>query len=202
MPYIFIYLLICIILGGISCFIGKKMLYWVLGISAFSIGFVICLDQFGSDTTGLVIGLVVGVVCVILLKIFYRVGMFVLGAFAGFALGTLIAGFLSDQILAFQWLVPVLGAIIVGACAVKWFETLVIAITAFLGSFVISTCICFVGVNITSLAEYIYADGSLATIVNLSKYLFMDFALEYAMVILIGTVVLSVVGIIAQMRRR
>jgi hypothetical protein len=30
----------------------------------------------------------------------------------------------------------------------------------------------------------------------------MDFALEYAMVILIGTVVLSVIGIVAQMRRR
>jgi hypothetical protein len=128
--------------------------------------------------------------------------MFVLGAFAGFALGTLVVGFLPEEVSQFQWLVPIVGAILVGACAVKWFETLVIVITAFLGSFAISTCICFVGVNITSLAEYIYADGSLATIVNLSKYLFMDFALEYAMIILIGTIVLSVIGIIAQMRRR
>lgn len=202
MPYIFIYLLICIVLGGVSCFYGKKLLYWILGICTFSLGFVVCLDQFGSDTTGLLIGLVVGIVCVILLRIFYRVGTFVLGAMAGFALGTLGLGFLPEEVLVYQWIIPLLCAIVVGFCTVKWFEVLVMAVTAFLGSFIIITSVCFVGVNITSLAEYIYADGSLATIVNLSKYLFLDFALEYSMIILIGTAVLSVIGIFYQLRRK
>ena len=201
MTYLYIYLLICIVLGAASCFYGKKLVYLIFGISAFAVGFIICLDNVGSDSTGIIIASIVGIICVLLLRFFYRAGLFVLGGFIGYLMGILLLGILPDAILQYQWVVLFVCMVAMGFSMAKWFELLVAVATSFLGGFVIATTICFSIMNLGNLAEYVYADGSLSTITHLSEYLFGEFTFYFAIPILFCTIILAVIGTLYQKKR-
>lgn len=201
MTYLYIYLLMCIALGAVTCFYGKKLVYLIFSICAFGIGFIICLDNVGNDSTGIIISIVVGIICILLLRFFYRAGLFVLGGFVGYVFGVLLLGILPNSIEQYQWVVLFACIIVMGFSMAKWFELLVVAVTAFLGGYMMISTVCFTVMNYKNLAEYIYADGSIPTIAYLSGYLFSDFALHYATPILFGAILFTVIGTLYQKKR-
>lgn len=201
MTYLYIYLLICIVLGVVTCFYGKKLVYLIFSICAFGIGFIVCVDNIGSDSTGIIIAMVVGVICVLLLRFFYRAGLFVLGGVVGYLLGTLLLGIAPNSLEQYQWVILFVCIVGMGFSMAKWFEFLVVVVTSFLGGFIVVSTACFTVMNFGNLVAYIYADGSLTTIAQLSKYLFGDFAYEFATPILFGTIIFAVIGTISQKKR-
>ena len=201
MTYLYIYLLICIILGLASCFYGKKLVYLIFAISVFAIGFILCLDNVDSDSTGIIIASIVGIICVLLLRFFYRAGLFVLGGFVGYLIGVLLLGILPDSVSQYQWVILFICIVAMGFSMAKWFELLVVAATAFLGGFIITATASFTVMNLGNLVAYVYADGSLSTIAHLSRYLFGNFAFHFATPILFGTIILAVIGTLYQKKR-
>lgn len=201
MTYLYIYLLMCIVLGVATCFYGKKLVYLLFALFAFGIGFIVCLENLGNDSTGIIISIVVGIICILLLRFFYRAGLFVLGGLVGYLIGVLLLGILPDSASQYQWVVLFVCIVAMGFSMAKWFELLVVAATAFLGGFIIVATASFTVMNLGNLVEYVYADGSITTMAHLSEYLFGKFAFYFATPILFGTIIFAVIGTLYQKKR-
>jgi len=198
MGWIFAYLGANVLVGLLACFYGKKMYYPLLALAAFLCAFMICVAQFGFDTKGLLIALAVGLLAGVLAKVFYKLGVFLVGLLGGAVIGLLLAGVLqlSGWMRVLVILVP---AVVVGVCALNWCNLFIMLSTAFSGAAAVATSLCMAVLEFGKLGSFAQADG-LTAVQNLSDHMNNVFVPQHALLLLVITAVLGFVGFMYQHR--
>ncbi|UCG43497.1 MAG: DUF4203 domain-containing protein [candidate division WOR-3 bacterium] len=125
-----------ILVGGIVCFFGYRVLRAALGIAGFIVGAVlaasgVALIPSSTQVWVLVAALVGGIVGAVLAALLYKVGVFLLGA----AAGALVAGLVVTALgLAASWWVLGIGAVAGGILGLVLQKRIVSILTAFVGA--------------------------------------------------------------------
>ena len=135
----FIFMLLTLLFGILSCFWGYRAFKIVLGIVGFAIGayFGASVGAFfagGYGLLSLITGLVGGLLGAALVTVVYYVGIFLLGALCGWILYTMVAGAAG---YGPQIVLLVVLALIGGILALFFQKFLIIVSTAFIGSWCI-----------------------------------------------------------------
>lgn len=194
MTGIFLYLLCSLLLGGIICFYGKKLYFLVLPVFLCLGSVVFFSTRFGSTGKWLGIGLVVGIVLALLARFIYKLGVFMLGAVAGFMIGILITNFLPNSMQNYSWIICIVSSLIIALLSVSWCDVFIMLSTALSGAKIIAGSICFLGVNLTSLTQFFYGDSIIGTMAHLGEYINSDFSSNHSMIIFITTIILFFFG--------
>ncbi len=194
MTGIFIYLLCSLLLGGIICFYGKKLYFLVLPVFLCLGSVVFFSTRFGSTGKWLGIGLVVGIVLALLARFIYKLGVFMLGAVAGFMIGILITNFLPHNADTYSWIICIISSLIIAILSVKWCDFFIMISTALSGAQMMASSICFLAFNLTNLMQYIHVNSMISTMTSLGEYINGEFNQQYSMIILIATALLFFLG--------
>jgi hypothetical protein len=125
-----------ILVGGIVCFFGYRVLRTALGIVGFAAGAVlaasgVAMIPSSTQVWVLIAALVGGIVGAVLSALLYQVGVFLLGA----AAGALVAGLVVTALgLAATWWMLGIGAIAGGILGLVLQKRIVSILTAFIGA--------------------------------------------------------------------
>lgn len=144
---------------------------------------------------------IAGLVAAVLARVFYKVGVFLLGGMLGCVLSIFAVSFLPSAAVQYGWIVILLLTLIGGVCAVKWCDFFIMASTSFNGAFAIAAPICFLLVEFGNLQNYIYADGAFATMTNLNQYINNEFSTENGILVFLVTLIIAVCGFYFQFTR-
>jgi hypothetical protein len=124
-----------LIAGFVVCFFGYRLLRFTLGLAGFCVGLALGLAVAGlitgiSQVVTIIIGIVCGILGAVIASLFYKLGVFLLGAGAG----ALLAGIV---VVAAGWhhpvLIRVLAAIAGGILTLILERPLVSTLSAFAG---------------------------------------------------------------------
>lgn len=195
MGAIVLYLAITILIGCVFSFFGNKLYFPIIMGSAFVGSILVSIDKFGMTSKGLLMGAIVGFIFALLSKFIYKVGVFLLGGLGGFAIGSLLYPFLPQGMADFKWMFIFLVALIFAICAVVWCDLFIILSTASTGASIIAPAICFLALKITKLSQFIYADGTLATVTHLGDFLHGQFIEQNSFLIMVVSIMLFFVGV-------
>jgi hypothetical protein len=137
-------LILSLVLGLAFAFAGYRLFLALLPIWGFFAGFILGTDAmaalFGSgfmaEVLGIVVGLVVAVVFAVLSYLFFYIGVAIVAAVAGYALGVWLMSLigLGDGFLAFLVGVVVAIALIIGVFALRLPKVFIILLTAMGGA--------------------------------------------------------------------
>lgn len=198
MTTIIIYLIACVLFGAISCFFGRRLYFPIMMLTVFFGIVTLSFSIFEVTTKVAVVTIIVALICALLAKAIYKLGVFLMGCLLGAGLGVFIAFLLPQSAEDWRKYIIIAFTLLIGFCAIKWCDVLIMAATAYNGAKVMATPLYFVAVEFRNLESYVLpGDGSTA-ITNLSQYLNGDFAINNAHTLLIITLVIAVIGFIYQ----
>jgi hypothetical protein len=132
--------ILSIVAGIIICFWGYRIFKVALGIAGFIAGAVLFFN-FGSIYTANMIVLVIlavfgGLIGASLSVAFYFIGLFLLGALAGWQLGFMIAAALNTEFLI---VIPIIAALAAGVIACFLQKPVIVLSTALIGAWGVVT---------------------------------------------------------------
>lgn len=177
-----------IIAGAIICFWGYRLFKVVLGIAGFIAGAVL-FYHFGAQYTANMVVLVIlaifgGMIGASLSMAFYYVGLFLLGALAGWQLGFLIATVVNIELVI---IIPVAAAIIAGILACFFQKPIIIVATALIGAW-----------SVVTGGFYFFGTGIIPTDLFRDPFMLIESLRETNPVVILAWIVLSIAGIIFQ----
>jgi MFS family permease len=181
-----------IIVGIIVCFWGYRLFKVVLGIAGFIAGAVL-FYYFGAQYTERMIVLVIltifgGLIGASLSLAFYYVGLFLLGALAGWQLGFLIATAINIE---FVIIIPIIAAIIAGFLACFFQKPVIIIATALIGAW-----------SVVTGGFYFFGTGIIPTDLFRDPFMLVESLRETNPVVILAWIVLSIAGMIFQFSSR
>ncbi len=195
---IFIYIAACILLGGISCFFGKKLFFPVLTLTILICVISYSFSIFEVSWKVFIVAALIGIIAALLAKALYRLGIFLIGAALGGGLGITLASFLPASMEQYDWVLTLVLAILFGICAEKWCSLFIMIATAYNGAAIIAAPVCFLFMEFSKLSSYVSSDGILSTMTNLNQYISGEFTSQSASYILIGTIIIALIGFVYQ----
>lgn len=200
MAGVIIYIVISMLFGVISCFLGKKLYFPIMMLTVFLAVVAISFSFFEVTATNAAITVVVGALAALLARFIYKLGVFLLGCLLGANLGNYLALMLPESSGNYHTYFIIAIALIVGICALKWCDILIMAATAYNGAGIMAVPLYFLVVEFRQLENYAISADMNLTVLNLSQYLSGDFAAQNAQELMIITVVIAVIGFICQYR--
>ena len=202
MEFVIVYLLVNVIAGAFACFFGKKLFYVVLGLLVFLGVFNVALSSTDASPLSLVIGAVLGVAAALLSKYVYRAGVFLVGFFAGAALGFVVTMLLPGDAANYLWVIMIVAGLLLGLAAARWSDLAVRLGTAWTGATFVVPNVLATALAFPALSELAVPGDATATFDALSAYIAGDFSAAYGTAILIGTIVLAVAGVVVQAHQK
>ena len=195
--FVILYLLVNIAAGALACFMGKRLFYIVLGVLVFLGVFNIALTATDGSPASFAIAAVLGIIAALLSKYAYKAGVFLIGFFAGAALGFFI-GMLVPNMSDYLMIIVVLAGALVGLAAVRWCDLFVRIGTAYTGaSFLVSNALAAV-LAFPQLLEHAVPGDAMATFDALAGFIGGEFSAAYSTPLLIGALVLAIAGVVVQ----
>ncbi len=181
-----------IIAGLIVCFRGYRLFKAMLGIAGFIAGAVL-LYHFGAQYTAgmvllVILAIVGGLVGASLSMAFYYIGIFLLGALAGWQLGFLISTAIDIEFII---IVPVIAAVLAGTLACFFQKPVIIIATALMGAW-----------SIVAGGFYFFGTGIMPTDLFRDPLMLIESLRETNPVVVLAWIVLSIAGIIFQFSSR
>ncbi len=177
-----------IIVGVIVCFWGYRLFKVVLGIAGFIAGAAL-FYHFGAQYTERMIVLVIlaifgGLIGASLSVAFYYVGLFLLGALAGWQLGFLIATVINIE---FVIIIPIIAAILTGFLACFFQKPVIIIATALIGAW-----------SVVTGGFYFFGTGIIPTDLFRDPFMLVEDLRETNPVVILAWIVLGIAGMIFQ----
>jgi hypothetical protein len=177
-----------IIAGVIICFWGYSIFKVVLGVAGFIAGAVL-FYYFGANYTSNMIVLVIlaifgGMIGASLSVAFYYIGLFLLGALAGWQLGFLIAMAINIE---FVIIIPIIVAMIAGILACFFQKPIIIISTALIG-----------GWSVVTGGFYFFGTGIIPTDLFRDPFMLVESLRETNPVVILAWIALSIAGMIFQ----
>jgi len=181
-----------IIAGAIICFWGYSLFKVVLGIAGFIAGAAL-FYHFGAQYTANMVVLVIlaifgGMIGASLSMAFYYVGLFLLGALAGWQLGFLISTAVNIELVI---IIPIAAAVIVGILACFFQKPVIIVATALIGAW-----------SVVTGGFYFFGTGIIPTDLFRDPFMLIDSLRETNPVVILAWIVLSIAGMIFQFSSR
>lgn len=201
MELVVVYLLVNVLVGAAACFFGRRLFFLMLGALVFLGVFNVALASTDGSAASLAIAVVLGVAAALLSKLAYRAAVFVVGFAAGAALGFVATMLLPLEAADFLGAIMLVAGLVVGLAGVRWTDAIVRWGTAWSGASFVVPNVLAAALAFDALAARAVPGDALATFDALSAYVGGDFAAAYATPILVGTLVLAVVGAVAQGRQ-
>ena len=201
MEQVVVYLLVNVLVGAAACFFGRRLFFLMLGALVFLGVFNVALASTDGSAASLAIAVVLGVAAALLSKLAYRAAVFVVGFAAGAALGFVATMLLPLEAADFLGAIMLVTGLVVGLAGVRWTDAIVRWGTAWSGASFVVPNVLAAALAFDALAARAVPGDALATFDALSAYVGGDFAAAYATPILVGTLVLAVVGAVAQGRQ-
>ena len=198
MEFVLLYLVANIAIGAAACFFGKRLFYVVLGILVFVGVFNVALSSGDGSPVALVIAAALGVGAALLSRFAYKAGVFLIGAFAGAALGFLITMLLPGEASAYLAVIMIVAAVLVGLAALRWCDLFIRLGTSYAGATLLATNGLAALTAWGALADRAVPGEAAATFEALSTYISGPFSEANAQALLIATVVLTIAGVIVQ----
>ena len=193
-----LYIVANIAIGAAACFFGKRLFYIVLGILVFVGVFNIALSAGDGSPVALGIAAAVGIGAALLSRFAYKAGVFLIGAFAGAALGFLIAMLLPGEASSYLVIIMAVSAVLVGLAALRWCDLFIRLGTAYAGATLLATNGMALATKWVALADLAVPGDAAATFEALSAYISGPFSEANAQMLLIATIVLTVAGVVVQ----
>ncbi len=181
-----------IIAGVIVCFWGYRLFKVVLGIAGFIAGATL-FYHFGAHYTANMIVLVIlavfgGMIGASLSMAFYYVGLFLLGALAGWQIGFLAATVINIELVI---IIPIVAAVIAGILACFFQKPIIIAATALIGAW-----------SVVTGGFYFFGTGIIPTDLFRDPFMLVESLRETNPVVVFAWIVLSIAGMIFQFSSR
>ncbi len=193
-----LYIVANIAIGAAACFFGKRLFYIVLGILVFVGVFNIALSAGDGSPVALGIAAAVGIGAALLSRFAYKAGVFLIGAFAGAALGFLIAMLLPGEASSYLVIIMAVSAVLVGLAALRWCDLFIRLGTAYAGATLLATNGLALATKWVALADLAIPGNPTGTFEALSAYISGPFSEANAQTLLIATIVLTVAGVFVQ----
>lgn len=193
MTGLIIFFVICYVAGILSLLYGKKMINVLLAIYAFTATYRFVLTHFPSDQYVLWIAIGAGVLAIVLVKFAKKLAFFLFGAAIGAIIALATIGFLPahPDYVSYCYILGI--AVVCGFLTSHYSDTLIRFATAYGGGEMITSATLLLIFGSSSLPAMVSADNA-ATITNVTGYLYGDFATQYAVWIMIGSIVLMFFG--------
>jgi hypothetical protein len=177
-----------IIVGVIVCFWGYRIFKVVLGIAGFIAGAAL-FYHFGAHYTANMIVLVIlaifgGMIGASLSVAFYYIGLFLLGALAGWQIGFLISAAINIEFII---LVPIIAAMIAGIIACFIQRPIIIISTALIGAW-----------SVVTGGFYFFGTGIIPTDLFRDPFMLIESLRETNPVVILAWIALSIAGMIFQ----
>lgn len=199
MEFMLLYIVANIAIGAAACFFGKRLFYIVLGILVFVGIFNIALSAGDGSPVALGIAAAVGLGAALISRFAYKAGVFLIGAFAGAALGFLIAMLLPDEVSSYLVIIiTAVSAVLVGLAALRWCDLFIRLGTAYAGATLLATNGLALATKWVALADLAMPGNPTGTFEALSAYISGPFSEANAQTLLIATIVLTVAGVFVQ----
>jgi len=180
--------IVSIIVGVIICFWGYRLFKAVLGIAGFIAGAVL-FYYFGAQYTANTVVLVIlaifgGLIGASLSMAFYYVGLFLLGALAGWQIGFLIATAVHFELVI---VIPIITAILAGVLACLFQKPVIIMATALIGAW-----------SVVTGGFYFLGSGIIPTDLFRDPFMLIDNLRDTNPVVVLAWIILSLAGMIFQ----
>jgi hypothetical protein len=177
-----------IIVGIIVCFWGYRIFKVVLGIAGFIAGAVL-FYHFGAQYSANMIVLAIlaifgGMIGAALAVAFYYIGLFLLGALAGWQLGFLLATAVNIEFII---IIPIIAAVIAGILACFVQKPIIIISTALIGAW-----------SVVTGGFYFFGSGIIPTDLFRDPFMLIDSLRETNPVVILAWIGLSIAGMIFQ----
>lgn len=202
MEYVALYLLANVAIGLAACLLGKRLFYLVLGLVVFLVVFDAGLSSSEGSVVSLVVAVALGLVAALLSRYAYKAGVFLVGFVAGAALAFLVTLPMSAEVTAYAPVVTVVVGALCGLAAVRWSDLFVRLGTAYAGATLAVPPALAAVLEPGTLGALAVPGDALATFDALSAHVGGSFLEAHATSVLVLTLALTVVGAIAQGRRR
>lgn len=200
MELILLYILVNVAIGAAACFFGKRLFYVVLGILVFVGVFNVALSTGDGSPVAFGIAAALGIGAAFLSRFAYKAGVFLIGAFAGAALGFLVAMLLPGEASSYLAIIMLASAVLVGLAALRWCDLFIRLSTAYAGATLIATNGLALLTKPVALADIAMPGYPAETFEELSAYISGPFSEANAQTLLIATIVLTIAGFIVQKR--
>ena len=183
-----VFSIFAIIAGAIVCFWGYRIFKVVLGIAGFIAGAVL-FYYFGAHYTANMIVLMIlaifgGLIGASFSVAFYYIGLFLLGALAGWQLGFLIATAINIE---FVIIIPIITAMIAGILACFLQKPVIIISTALIGAW-----------SVVTGGFYFFGTGIIPTDLFRDPFMLVESLRETNPVVILAWIALSIAGMIFQ----
>jgi hypothetical protein len=180
--------ILSIVVGVIVCFWGYRLFKAVLGIAGFIAGAVL-FYYFGAHYTANNVVLVIlaifgGLIGASLAMAFYYVGIFLLGALAGWQIGFLIASAFNFELVV---IIPIIAAIMAGILACLFQKPVIIISTALIGAW-----------SVVTGGFYFLGSGIIPTDLFRDPVMLIDSLRDANPVVVLAWLILSIAGMIFQ----
>ena len=177
-----------IIAGVIVCFRGYRIFKVMLGIAGFIAGAAL-FYHFGAHYTVNMIVLVIlaifgGLIGASLSVAFYYIGLFLLGALAGWQLGFLISTAINIEFII---IIPIIAAVIIGIIACFVQRPIIIVSTALIGAW-----------SVVTGGFYFFGTGIIPTDLFRDPFMLVESLRETNPVVILAWIALSLAGMIFQ----
>ena len=198
MELVLLYIAANVAIGAAACFFGKRLFYVVLGILVFVGVFNVALTAGDGSPVALGIAAALGVGAALLSRFAYKAGVFLIGAFAGAALGFLITMLLPGEASSYLIVIMLVAAVLVGCAALRWCDLFIRLGTAYAGATLVATNGLALLTKWVALADIAMPGYPAETFEELSAYISGPFSEANAQTLLIATIVLTIAGFIVQ----
>ncbi len=177
-----------IIAGVIVCFWGYRIFKVVLGIAGFIAGAVL-FYHFGAHYTANMVVLVIlaifgGLIGASLSVAFYYIGLFLLGALAGWQIGFLISTAINIE---FVIIIPIIAAALAGILACFVHKPVIIISTALIGAW-----------SVVTGSFYFFGTGIIPTDLFRDPFMLVESLRETNPVVILAWIALRIAGMIFQ----
>lgn len=202
MDPVVVYLLVNVAVGALACFFGRRLFFAVLGALVFLGVFDLVAAATDGSAASFAVAVALGVMAALLSKLAYRAGVFLMGFLAGAALGFFVTMALPQEASSFLGAAVVVTGLLVGLAATRWSDLAVRLGTAWSGASLVVPNVLAGALAPAALAAAAVPGDLAASFDALSSYVGGTFSAAYGTPVLAGTVVLAVVGAVAQGRSR
>lgn len=198
MEFVLLYILANVAIGAAACFFGKRLFNVVLGILVFVGVFNVALSTGDGSPVAFGIAAALGIGAAFLSRFAYKAGVFLIGAFAGAALGFLVAMLLPGEASSYLAIIMLASAVLVGLAALRWCDLFIRLSTAYAGATLVATNGLALLTKWVAFADLAVPGQPAETFQELSSYISGPFSEEYAQTLLVVTIVLTIAGFIVQ----
>lgn len=197
---ILLYITISVLTSCVSCFFGKRLYFPILMLTVFTAVLTAAFSLFDITWKVGLAALAVGLVAALLSAAFYKLGVLALGGVLWAGFGQLLTALFPVNTKGFRWVIVLVSALALGLCALKWHQLFIMASTAYHGAMATVIPLGFLALRFQELPSFVYADGLLSTISNLSGYLKEEVAEQYMAPLFTATILLEIIGFLVQYR--